>query len=162
MKVRQATVRDAPAVLAIYNHQVLNTTSTFDLVPRTLPEQETYILERTGGLRLLVAEDDDGQIAGFAGLSFYRDRPGYRTTVENSIYVDVDHHRQGVGDLLMSELVNEARLSGFHTIVARIADAQTASTELHQKHGFELIGVERQVGRKLGRWRDVAIMQLML
>lgn len=162
MKVRQATVLDAPAVLAIYNHQVLNTTSTFDLVPRTLVEQEAYILERTGGLRLLVAEADDGRIAGFAGLSFYRDRPGYRTTVENSIYVDVDHHRQGVGDILMSELINEARLGGFHTIVARIADAQTASTKLHQKHGFELIGTERQVGRKLGRWRDVAIMQLML
>lgn len=162
MKVRQATVRDAPAVLAIYNHQVLNSASTFDLVPRTLHEQETYILERTGGLRMLVAETDDGRIAGFAGLSFYRDRPGYRTTVENSIYVDVEHHRQGVASLLMSELISEARLGGFHTIVARIADAQEASTELHRKHGFEQIGIERQVGRKLGRWRDVAIMQLML
>lgn len=162
MKVRQATVRDAQAVLEIYNHQVLNTAATFDLVPRTLAEQEAYILERTGGLRMLVAEADDGRIAGFAGLSFYRDRPGYRTTVENSIYIDADHQRQGVGDLLMQELVQEARLSGFHTIVARIADAQAPSTALHEKHGFELVGIERQVGRKLGRWRDVAIMQLLL
>lgn len=162
MEVRQATIQDAQGVLEIYNYQVLNTASTFDLVPRTLAEQETYILERTGGLCLLVAEAGDGQIAGFAGLSFYRDRPGYRTTVEDSIYIHQEHQGLGVGDLLMTELIAEAQRSGFHTIVARIADAQPASTGLHQKHGFELVGVEREVGRKLGRWRDVAILQLLL
>ena len=161
VQIRTATTGDAPAILEIYNREVLESTHTFDLIPRSLDEQVAYIRDRSGGLAVTVAEID-GEIAGFGSLSFYRDRPGYRTTVENSVYVHRDHRRKGVGAALMSDLIERARAHGFHAMFARIADAQEASVELHRGLGFDLVGVEKEVGRKFGRFRDVAVMQLLL
>lgn len=161
MDVRRATESDAEDIRAIYNREVLETTVTFDLVPRTLDEQRNYIAQRSGALCVVVAEDD-GVITGFGSLSFYRDRPAYRTSVENSIYTHRDYRGQGVADLIMASLVERATASGFHAVFARIADAQEASLALHTKYGFRLVGIEREVGRKFGRWLDVALMQLLL
>lgn len=153
---------DAPAILEIYNREVLESTATFDLVPRTLEDQVAYIRDRSGGLAVIAVEDDDGIVVGFGSLSFYRDRPAYRTTVENSVYVHVDHRRKGVGDLILEALIERALNHGFHSVMARIAEAQEASVALHQRHGFELIGIEREVGRKFNQWRDCALMQRLL
>lgn len=161
MKIRPATLDDAKAMLEIYNREVLESTATFDLIPRELDEQRAYIAERSGGLVVLVA-DDDGVVAGFASLSFYRSRPAYRTSVENSVYVHQDFQRRGVGDALIDALIEWAIAHGFHAMFARIADAQEASMRLHAKHGFELVGIEKEVGRKFGQWRDAAIMQRLL
>ena len=163
--LRPATLADADAIRAIYNRAVLETATTFDLVPRTRADQEHYITSRSGALAVLVAEaDHEGstRITGFGSLSFYRDRAGYRTSVENSVYVDRDFVRLGVGDLLLSGLLEEAREHGFHAVFARIIDAQAPSMALHYKHGYELIGIEREVGRKFGKWRDVALLQKLL
>lgn len=161
MDIRRATEADGEAIRQIYNREVLESTVTFDLVPRSADDQRTYIAARSGALCVIVAEQD-GVIAGFASLSFYRDRPAYRTSVENSVYTHRDYRAQGVGDLLMASLVERATASGFHAIFARIADAQEASLALHSKYGFELVGIEKEVGRKFGRWLDVALMQLLL
>ena len=147
--------------MEIYNREVLETAHTFDLHPRTLDEQRRYIEDRSGGLVVLVAEDIDG-IIGFGSISFYRDRPGYRTSVENSVYVRPDKQRTGVGSALLGALIENARSHGFHAMFARIVDAQEASVELHRRHGFEMVGIERQAGRKFGRFRDVALMQRLL
>lgn len=162
MHIRPATRSDAAEIMEIYNRAVLETAHTFDLHPRTLDEQRRYIDERSGGLVVLVSENDEGDIVGFGSISFYRDRPGYRTSVENSVYVRPDHHRAGVGSALLDALIGSARTHGFHAVFARIVDAQEASVALHRRHGFEMVGVERQVGRKFGKFRDVALMQLLL
>ncbi len=161
MHVRAATVADADGILAIYNREVLESTVTMDLIPRELAEQEAYIEERSGGLVVLVAVSDE-EVIGFGSLSFYRDRPAYRTSVENSVYVHRDHQREGVGDRLLGELLERARTHGFHAVFARIAGPQEASMALHAKHGFELVGIERQVGRKFRQWHDVAVVQCLL
>ncbi len=161
MDVRRATEADGEAIRQIYNREVLESTVTFDLVPRTAEEQRTYIAARSGALCVIVAEED-GVTTGFASLSFYRDRPAYRTSVENSVYTHRDFRSRGVGDLLMASLVERATASGFHAIFARIADAQEPSLALHHKFGFELVGIEKEVGRKFGRWLNVALMQLLL
>lgn len=152
---------DAEWICEIYNAEVLETTVTLDMVPRTVAEQREWISDRSGGLAVLVAEID-GAVVGFASLSFYRDRPGYRTSVEDSIYIHRDHHGVGVGSALLNELIEVAKKHGFHTVLARIVDAQQASIGLHERCGFEMVGVERQVGRKFGRWHDVALMQRLL
>ena len=162
MKIRRADIGDAEAIRAIYNQAVTETTVTFDLVPRTLDEQVQWIEQRQGALAAIVAEDDHGEILGFASLSRYRDRPAYATSVENSIYVALNAQRQGVGSALMEALIRVASDHGYHAIMARIAGAQEASIALHAKHGFQLVGVEREVGRKFGRWLDVALMQRLL
>ncbi len=89
-------------------------------------------------------------------------RAAYRTSVENSIYVDRQYHGHGIGRLLLSELVSLARHSGFHTVFARINSASEASIGLHSALGYTVVGVEREVGRKFNRWQDVTLMQLLI
>lgn len=162
MHIRPATSLDAAAIMEIYNREVLETAHTFDLHPRTLEDQRRYIDDRSGGLVVLAAENDAEEIVGFGSISFYRDRPGYRTSVENSVYVSPDHHRSGVGSAVLGALVDNARIHGFHAMFARIVDAQEASVALHKRHGFEMVGIEREAGRKFGKFRDVALMQRLL
>ena len=161
MQVRRATVADAEAISEIYNREVTETTTTLDLVPRTISEQRQWIQDRSGGLAVVVAEKGD-ELLGFASLSFYRDRPGYRTSVEDSVYVARDHQGEGVGSKMLSELIDVAGKHGFHAMFARIVGPQEASVALHERHGFGLVGVEREVARKFGRWHDVALLQRLL
>ena len=159
--VRLATLDDAEAIQRIYNHEVEHTTHTFDLVPRTLEEQQAWLQDRSGALGVLVAEID-GQVVGFSSLSEYRPRAAYRTSVESSVYVNETMRGRGVGRRLLHDLVDLAKASGFHTMVARIAGEHEASVKLHEAVGFATVGTEREVGRKFGNWLDVVVMQRML
>lgn len=146
----------------IYNPVVTTSTATFDLVPRTLEQQQAWLSDRSGARVVLVAEGEDGTVTGFAALSPYRDRAAYATTVEDSVYVHEAHHGRGVGRALLSELVSTARAHGFHAVIARIVADHEASISLHAACGFEIIGHEREVGRKFGRWLDVTLMERLL
>jgi len=160
--LRAAQVSDAEAIAIIYNYEVETSTATFDLVPRSIEAQREWITARSGAFSALVADDSAAGVIGFAALSTYRDRAGYRTTVENSVYVHRDHQRRGVGRLLLGALLEVARDSGFHTVIARIDSQSSGSLALHESLGFVVVGVERQIGRKFGRWLDSVIMQKML
>ncbi len=160
--IREATSDDAEAIRAIYNHEVENETSTMDLVSRTLEVQREWIVARSGAFCAIVAVDTAGDILGFGALSEYKDRSGYRSTVENSVYVRRDVARRGIGTQLLSHLIETATISGFHSIIARIEAQSTASRRLHESCGFELVGIEKQVARKFGKWLDIAVMQCSL
>jgi L-amino acid N-acyltransferase len=165
MRVRPATLDDAEAIRTIYNYEVLHTTATFDLVPRTHTDQRAWLADRTGAFTVLVAVDepDDGAtVLGFAALSPYKDRAGYRTTVEDSVYVSRSAHGRGIGRLLLTSVLDVADAQGFHAVMARIEATGMASRGLHAACGFQLIGIEREIGRKFGRWRDLALMQCLL
>ena len=159
--VRDATDRDSAALMAIYNHEVQNSTATLDMETRTLEAQAQWLRARRGANPVVVAERN-GEVLGFASLSPFRERAAYRTTVENSIYVHRDAHGQGVGTILLTALVERARLHGYHSVIARIAGDNPASVALHQRLGYEIVGTEREVGRKFGRWLDVTELQLLL
>ena len=161
MDVRLATVEDAEAIRSIYNPAVTGTVGTFDLVARSLEEQRAWVLDHQGAHPAVVAVLE-GEVVGFGSLSPYRSRPAYATTVEDSVYVRPDRQGQGVGRALLAELVRLARAHGFHSVMARIVDGNAASIRLHEACGFAFVGVEREVGRKFGRWLDVAVMQLLL
>jgi len=161
MELRPAGAGDAEAIREIYNVEVTSSTVTFDLRPRTLAEQQAWLADRTGSHACVVAEDD-GKVVGFGALSPYRNRPAYTTTVEDSVYVHRDHRHRGVGRLVLAGLVDTARHHGFHTVVARVTGGHAASIGLHEALGFALVGTEREVGRKFGRWLDVVILQLLL
>ena len=111
---------------------------------------------------MVVATDDDGGVVGFASLSPWRDRPAYKTSVEDSVYVDRGRHGQGMGSLLLGDIVRRGAEHGFHTILARIVGGHEASIAIHRKHGFDIVGTEREVGRKFNRWIDVVLMQRLL
>ena len=161
LTVRLAGLGDAEAVRAIYNREVTGSTVTFDLVPRSLDDQRAWLAAHAGAHPAVVAEAA-GRVVGFGSLSPYRDRPAYSTTVEDSVYVDGDWRGRGVGRAVLAELVRLAELHGFHSVMARIVGGHEASIALHRACGFELVGIEREVGRKFGRWLDVALMQRLL
>jgi phosphinothricin acetyltransferase len=153
--------RDAGGIRSIYNHYVTESTALFDMVARTLDEQVQWIDDHSGGHPALVAELD-GEIVGFGSLSVFRPRPAYATTVEDSVYLLPSHQGQGIGSRLLAELLRMAAAHGFHAVIARITGENEASIRLHAACGFELVGTEREVGRKFGRWLDVVEMQRML
>ena len=178
IRVRPATVADAEGIRTIYNHEVENTTATMDLVTRSLADQVDWLAARTGAFTALVAvrptsgdadprfvvpgESGSEEILGFASLSPYKERAAYRPTVEDSVYVRRDLGRRGVGRVLLGELIEVARTSGFHSMMARIEASGEASRGLHSACGFREVGIEREVGRKFNRWLDVVLMQKML
>lgn len=158
MEIRRGEPRDAEALRSIYNREVVGSTVTFDLVPRSHADQDRWMAEHSGAYPVVVGVEE-GEVVGFASLSPYRPRPAYATTVEDSVYVAAHRRGAGVGKALLTGVVELADQHGFHTVIARIVGDHTASIALHRACGFELVGVEREVGRKFGRWLDVAVMQ---
>jgi L-amino acid N-acyltransferase len=161
LEIRTARAADAEAIRLIYNLEVETSTSTFDIVPRTLEQQRAWLADRSGAFRAIVAVDG-GAVAGFAALSPYKDRAAYNTTVEDSVYVRRDRQGAGVGRALLGALLDVATASGFHAVMARIEASGIGSRALHERCGFELVGIEREVGRKFNRWLDIAVMQALL
>ena len=166
--LRLATPADAEQIRNIYNHEVTHSVSTFDLVPRSLADQQNWLAARSGAFSAIVAVSGDGggggvgEVVGFGSLSPYKERAAYRTSVEDSVYVWRDLAGQGIGRLLLTELLKMAADSGFHAVFARINATGEASIALHRRLGFELVGIEREVGRKFNRWHDVALMECLL
>jgi phosphinothricin acetyltransferase len=174
MQIRLAASGDAEAIRAIYNVEVLQSTNTFDMVPRTKAEQKAWLEEHRGVHPAIVATEpaDSASIGhpgaqgefilGFGSLSSYRERAGYAATAENSVYVDRRQRGKGVGRALLAELLVLASAHGFHSVIARVAGHNEVSIGLHQAAGFELVGVEREVGRKHRQWLDVVELQRLL
>jgi phosphinothricin acetyltransferase len=159
--IRAAERRDAEGLRTIYNHYVTESTTLFDMVPRTLDEQVQWIDDHSGGHPAVVAELD-GHVVGFGSLSTFRSRPAYSTTVEDSVYLLDGYQGQGIGRRLLEELLRLAALHGFHSVIARITGENEASIALHAACGFRVVGTEREIGRKFGQWLDVVEMQRML
>ena len=161
MLVRLAAATDAEAIRAIYNVEVTESTNTFDLVPRTLEQQHAWLAEHAGAHPAIVAVRD-GEVVGYGSLSPYKERPAYATTVEDSLFVHQGHRGEGVGRRLLDELVRLAGDHGFHAVIARIVGDNAASIRVHEACGFTLVGVEKEVGRKFGRWLDVVDLQRLI
>jgi phosphinothricin acetyltransferase len=162
MRIRLVRPADAEPIRAIYNAEVTGSAATFDLVPRTSEEQQAWMAEHRGPHPAIVAVDDEDLVLGFGSLSVFRNRPAYATTVENSVYVDASRRGAGVGRALLDELVVLAGQHGFHTVIARVGGGNEASIGLHLACGFQMVGVEREVGRKFNRWLDVSVLQRLL
>ena len=161
LTVRLARLDDAEAIRQIYNAEVTTSTVTFDIAPRSLAEQRAYLAERSGAHAVIVAGDGP-TVVGFGALSPWRSKAAYSTSVEDSVYVHRAHQGRGIGRLLLAELVSVATSHGFHALFARIVGGHEASIRLHEALGFEIVGTEREVGRKFGRWLDVVVMELLI
>jgi L-amino acid N-acyltransferase len=159
--IRRAAESDAGAINIIYNHYVRNSTCTYQEDPDFLEDRRQWLRAHDDQHPVIVAETD-GQIIGWGSLSTFHPRSAYRHTVENSVYVHHEHHRRGVGSLLLKELIDRAREEKHRAIIAGIDADQAASVALHTKFGFEKVGHFKQVGFKFGRWLDVIYMELLL
>lgn len=158
--VRPATAADLPAITAIYRHHVLHGLASFEVEPPDAAEMaRRFDAIRALGLPYFVAENA-GRVAGYAYAAVYRMRPAYRYTVEDSVYVDHDSAGRGIGSTLMPALIDGCAAAGRRQIIAVIGDsANHASIKLHEKFGFQRVGLLPAVGYKFGRWVDSVLMQ---
>jgi phosphinothricin acetyltransferase len=161
--IRPAEPRDIAAITRIYAHAVRHGTASFELEPPDEAEiGRRYAALRDGGFPFLAAEIG-GEVAGYAYAGPYRARPAYRFTVEDSIYIDPQMQRRGLGRALLDRLLIEAEARSFRQMIAVIGDsAQTPSITLHQAAGFRMVGTFEAVGFKFGRWLDSVLMQKAL
>lgn len=158
--IRPATVADLASITAIYGHHVLHGLASFEIEPPDAAEMaRRFAVIRELGLPYLVAETG-GKIAGYAYAAVYRARPAYCYTVEDSVYVDEACAGRGVGSALMPALIEGCAAAGRRQIIAVIGDsANLASIRLHEKFGFQRVGLLPAVGYKFGRWVDSVLMQ---
>lgn len=156
MNIRKAISQDIKYLLDIYNYEVKHGISTLDLQPKTLEEwTEWFWAHNIENHPLLVAEID-GMVAGYASLSSYREKEAYKTTVELSIYIDVNYRKQGIATALMERVLQEAQKDkNTHTVVSVITAGNQASRKLHEQFGFEYCGTIKEVGMKFGEYRDI-------
>ena len=158
--LRDANEDDMPVVLAIYAHHVIHGSASFELEPPTLEQMRQRRADvRAHGLPYLVAEHD-GQVVGYGYATLYRPRPAYRFTVEDSVYVREDMSGLGIGQALLSRVIERCIEGGRRQMVAIIGNSENlASIRLHERQGFRKVGVFESVGFKHGRWLDTVIMQ---
>ena len=159
--IRVARPEDAAAITEIYNDAVRNTTAIWNEETVTIQNRADWIAaKQKDGWPLLVMEDEQGILAGYATYGPWRAWDGYRHTVEHSVYVEKDHRGQGIGKMLMQALISEARQTDIHVMVAGIEAGNEASIKLHEKLGFKDAGRLSEVGTKFGKWLDLAFLQL--
>jgi L-amino acid N-acyltransferase YncA len=158
--VRPVAAADLDAISEIFAWYVHHTVATFEETPRAPREwDELRVLLNDLGLPFLVAEADQ-RIAGYAYASPWRQKPGYRHTVEDSVFVLPGRTGQGIGRLLLAGLLSSCSAGGVRQVIAVIADSGSeASIALHTAHGFSVAGRLTQVGYKHGRWIDTILMQ---
>jgi phosphinothricin acetyltransferase len=159
VQVRPGVEADLEALTALYNHYVRETAITFDTAIFTPEERRPWLLSHPvdGPYRLMVATDTDSQeILGYATSSPFRAKPAYVTSVETTVYVAPDAGRRGVGTLLYKALFEALSGEDLHRAYAGIAQPNEASARLHERFGFRYVGTYREVGRKFGRYWDVA------
>lgn len=160
--VRDATLEDAEDILAIYNFAAVNTTAVWTDGPADLDSRREWIrARREAGYPVLVAMKGR-DVLGFASFGDFRPFPGYRHTVENSVYVDARHHRLGIGRSLLAALIERATALNKHAMIAGIEAANGGSIGLHASLGFTEVGRMPEVGCKFGRWLDLVFMQKQL
>lgn len=161
--IRTATAADMAAITGIYRPAVLEGTASFELEPPDEPEMlRRFKAIAEGGYPYFVAELD-GRIVGYAYANAYRTRPGYRFTVEDSIYIAPEAQGRGIGRVLLKALIDTSTVKGYRLMVAVIGDSRRfGSIVLHRNAGFTFCGTIHSVGYKFGRWLDSVIMELPL
>ncbi|MBO9515131.1 MAG: N-acetyltransferase [Variovorax sp.] len=161
--IRPSRDEDLDAIAAIYAHHVLHGTGTFETEPPSVAEmaaRRADVLSRN--LPYLVAEQD-GEILGFAYCNWFKPRPAYRYSAEDSIYLADGARGQGLGSRLLAALSQAAEAVGVRKLIAVIGDSANAgSLGVHRAQGFTHVGVLKHCGWKFGEWRDVVLMEKVL
>lgn len=160
--IRPAAETDLPAILAIYNDAVENTTAIWNETPADLANRKAWFAERTAkDFPVLVAERD-GAVVGYGSFGDFRPFDGYRVTVEHSVYVDRQARGQGAGEALLAALIADAKRMKKHNMIGGIDSSNAPSIALHVKFGFEEVGRMPGVGEKFGKPLDLVLMQKVL
>lgn len=161
--IRSVLPSDAGRIAEIYNYYIEKTIITFEEEPVT----EDDILQRIEvitqkGFPFFAYIDDSDILMGYAYLSNWRSRSAYDITLETSVYIDSNQNSKGLGTILYSALIEEAKKIGVHSLIGGISLPNEISRKLHEKFGFELVGNFRECGKKFNRYIDVEFWQLFI
>jgi L-amino acid N-acyltransferase YncA len=155
--------RHSAAILAIFNEAIANSTALYDYKLRTDDDMARWFAGKAAkNYPVIGAQNDIGELLGFASYGQFRERPAYKYTVEHSVYVDTRFRGQGVGRVLLEAIVKAAEEQGYHVLVGGIDASNAASIKLHERLGFAHCGTVKQSGFKFGRWLDLAFYQRIL
>lgn len=161
MNIRKAEISDLQRITDIYNWAVENTTASFDINPQTKEQRKAWFMHYNDRHPLVVCEVE-GYVAGYASLSEFRAKEGYKETCELSVYIDPGYHRRGIGKQMMNYLIRVGKELGYHVIVSGITSDNEISIRMHEKLGFVICGHMKEVGFKFGRYLDCLFYQLLL
>jgi phosphinothricin acetyltransferase len=155
--------RHSAAILGIFNEAIANSVALYDYEPRTMASMTTWFAGKTlRNYPVIGAENDAGELMGFASYGQFRERPAYKYTVEHSVYIDQRFRGQGIGRALLSAAIAAAGQQDYHVMVGGIDASNAVSIKLHESLGFTYCGTVRQAGFKFGRWLDLALYQKIL
>jgi L-amino acid N-acyltransferase len=155
--------RHSAPILAIFNDAIANSTALYDYKPRALESMVSWFDAKTKGRYPVIGvENDAGELMGFASFGPFRNWPAYKYSVEHSIYVDARFRGQGLGRVLLKEIIAAAEKQDYHVMVGGIDAANGVSIKLHESLGFTHAGTVQHAGFKFGRWLDLAFYQLIL
>lgn len=162
MTIRPATEQDIPSITAIYNEVVANSNAVWTERLDSEADRLAWMTARRAlGYPVIVATDG-ASVAGYGSFGDFRAWPGYRYTVEHSVYIHPGHRGRGLGRLIVTELISAAAALGKHVLMAGIDGSNHASIRLHAGMGFSEVARLPEVGRKFGRWLDLVLMQRVL
>lgn len=160
--LRPATANDLEGILAIVNHNILHSTALYDYNVKSMEYMQQWFTEKQEAGWPVIVADIKGKVAGYGTYGTFRTKDGYKYTVEHSVYVNEEYHGNGIGKMLLADLIVLAKKQGMHSMIAGIDAENKGSIEFHKKFGFREAGLLKEVGFKFNRWLDVVFMELHL
>lgn len=162
IKIRNYLPPDCQAIADIYNEAVLQGGITMDRELSSAQQIKDQVAKFNSRETILIAEKNNNDVVGWGIIKKYSDRTGYRLTCETSIYLKFSQTQKGYGQTLQAALLEQVKMFNYHHVVAKILAANQGSIKFHQKFGFELVGIQKEIGFYQSQWHDVAIMQLLI
>ena len=162
MIIRPAVDADLDVILEIHNAAIRDSLAIWTETEVDRADRERWLAAHQADGHPVIVAEVDGVVAGYAAYSQWREKSGYRYTVENSVYVAEGYQRRGIARTLMVELIDFARAAGIHVMIGAIEAGNGPSIALHSQLGFEAPVIVREVGIKFGTWLDLALMRLVL
>jgi L-amino acid N-acyltransferase YncA len=162
VRVRDAGADDAEAIARIYNQGIEDRVATLETAQRTADERREWLAAHSERHPVLVAENDRGQVLGWASLNQFNPRPAYDHVADFSVYVAREARGSGVGTVLLVALEDRARQIGFHKLVLAAFPTNSAGMRLYTQRGFQVVGTYHQQGLLGGQWVDVILMEKIL
>jgi phosphinothricin acetyltransferase len=160
--IRKAVFEDIESILNIVNHAILHTTANYLYEAQTIEDQQKWWEDKQKKQFPVLVATVDKNVVGFATYGTFREKIGYRFTVEHSVYVAPEYINQGIGSKLLTALIELAKSEGYHTMIGAIDAENQDSIKFHEKFGFTQAGLIKQAAFKFDRWLDLQFVQLML
>lgn len=160
--IRDAVPEDMPAILEIYNNEIMNATTVYAYEPQTLEQRMQWFEKKKSAGFPIIVDESKGELRGFAAYGPFRDFPAYKYTVEHLVYIAKPYRQLQLGTLLITELLKLASRQGMSVMVGAIDSENIPSIKIHEKLGFTYAGKIHKAGYKFGKWLDLCFYEYML